>query len=192
MANDINKVVIIGRLTRDLGSDPNGRDFQYTQSGMCIAKFSIAVKHSTKGQNGQYVEEADFFNVTMFGKYAETLKPFMTKGKQICVVGKLKQERWTDQQGQNHTSVSIVADEVQLLGGQNQQGYQQSQQTALQQSYQQTQQTQPTYPQQGGYQQQNYPQQNGYQSQPQSVAQPMIQQPQQPFAGEEFPEDIPF
>jgi single-strand DNA-binding protein len=184
MANDINKVVIIGRLTRDLGSDPNGRDFQYTQSGMCIAKFSIAVNHSAKGQNGQYIEEADFFNVTMFGKYAETLKPFMTKGKQICVVGKLKQDRWTDQQGQNHTSVSIVADEVQLLGGQNQQqggNYQQTQQTAPQQSYQQTRQTQPTYPQQGGYQSQ------------QTFAQPVqTQQPQQSFVGEGFPEDIPF
>lgn len=169
MANDINKVVIIGRLTRDLGSDPNGRDFQYTQSGMCIAKFSIAVNHSTKGQNGQYVEEADFFNVTMFGKYAETLKPFMTKGKQICVVGKLKQDRWTDQQGQNHSAVSIVADEVQLLGGQNQQ-------------------------QGGNYQQtqQSYQQQGGYQSQ-QTFAQPVqTQQPQQSFVGEGFPEDIPF
>ena len=173
MANDINKVVIIGRLTRDLGSDPNGRDFQYTQTGMCIAKFSIAVNHSTKGQNGQYVDEADFFNVTMFGKYAETLKPFMKKGKQICVVGKLKQDRWTDQQGQNHTSVSIVADEVQLLGGQNQQQG-------------------GNYQQQGGFQQQNYQQQNGYQSQQQSVAQPMIQQPQQSFVDEGFPEDIPF
>lgn len=185
MANDINKIVIIGRLTRDLGSDPNGKDFAYTQNGMCIAKFSIAVNHSSKGQNGQYVEEADFFNVTMFGKYAETLKPFMTKGKQICVVGKLKQDRWTDQQGQNHTSVSIVADEVQLLGGQNQQqggNYQQNQ-------------PQRNYQQQGGYQQypqQSYPQQNGYQAQPQSVAQPMIQQPQQSFADEGFPEDIPF
>ena len=176
MANDINKVVIIGRLTREVGSEPNGRDFQYTQSGMCIAKFSIAVNHSTKGQNGQYVEEADFFNVTMFGKYAETLKPFMTKGKQICVVGKLKQDRWTDQQGQNHSAVSIVADEVQLLGGQNQQQGGNYQQT--QQSYQQS---QPTYPQQGGYQSQ------------QTFAQPVqTQQPQQSFVGEGFPEDIPF
>jgi single-strand DNA-binding protein len=182
MANDINKVVIIGRLTRDLGSAPNGKDFQYTQTGMCIAKFSIAVNHSAKGQNGQYIEEADFFNVTLFGKLAESLKPYMTQGKQVCVVGHLKQDKWTDAQGQNHSAVSIIADEIELVGGQNQQqggNYQQNQ-------------PQRNYQQQGGYQQQSYPQQNGYQNQPQSVAQPMIQQPQQSFAGEGFPEDIPF
>lgn len=173
MANDINKIVIIGRLTRDLGSEPSGKDFQYTQTGMCIAKFSLAVNHSTKGQNGQYIEEADFFNVTLFGKLAEGIKPYMTKGKQVCVVGHLKQDKWTDAQGQNHSAVSIIADEIELVGGQNQQQG-------------------GNYQQQGGYQQQSYPQQNGYQSQPQSVAQPMIQQPQQSFAGEGFPEDILF
>ena len=173
MANDINKIVIIGRLTRDLGSEPSGKDFQYTQTGMCIAKFSLAVNHSTKGQNGQYIEEADFFNVTLFGKLAEGIKPYMTKGKQVCVVGHLKQDKWTDAQGQNHSAVSIIADEIELVGGQNQQQG-------------------GNYQQQGGYQQQSYPQQNGYQSQPQSVAQPMIQQPQQSFVDEGFPEDIPF
>jgi len=123
----------------------------------------------------------------MFGKLAEGLKPYMTKGKQVCVVGHLKQDKWTDAQGQNHSAVSIIADEIELVGGQNQQqggNYQQNQ-------------PQRNYQQQGGYQQQSYPQQsypqqNGYQSQPQSVAQPMIQQPQQSFADEGFPEDIPF
>lgn len=120
MASDVNSCVLVGRLTRDCGTDPNGKDFSYTQGGMCIAKVSIAVNRSQKQNDGSWADVASFFNVTIFGKTAENLKPYLTKGKQICVVGRLQQDRWTDQQGQNHSAVSIIADNVQLVGGQSQ------------------------------------------------------------------------
>ena len=176
---DLNVVTEVGRLVRDCGQ----QDFSYLQSGTAVAKISIAVNRSEKQADGSWVDEASFFDVAIFGKTAENLHPYLQKGKQVVIKGSLKQDRWQDKQtGENRSKISIVADEVQLLGGQNQQqggNYQQNQ-------------PQRNYQQQGGYQQQNYPQQNGYQSQPQNVAQPMIQQPQQSFAGEGFPEDIPF
>ena len=174
---DLNVVTVVGRLVRDCGQ----QEFSYLQSGTAVAKISIAVNRSKKQADGSWVDEASFFDVAIFGKTAENLHPYLQKGKQVVIKGSLKQDRWQDKQtGENRSKISIVADEVQLLGGQNQQqggNYQQNQ-------------PQRNYQQQGGYQQ--YPQQNGYQSQPQSVAQPMAQQPQQSFAGEGFPEDIPF
>jgi single-strand DNA-binding protein len=169
---DINSLVIVGRLTRDCGSDPNGRDFTYTQGGMCIARVSIAVNRSQK-QNGQWVDVANFFDVTIFGKTAENLKPYFVKGRQIVVSGHLQQERWKDQNGQNKSKISIIADDVQLAGGGNNNASQYNPQTVYPtaqaaqmasaqanpqqyappqnqpQQYQQIPQNQPQYPQQG-------------------------------------------
>lgn len=196
---DINNLVIVGRLTRDCGSDPNGRDFTYTQGGMCIARVSIAVNRS-KRQGDQWIDEASYFDVTIFGKTAENLKPYLVKGRQIVVCGHLTQERWTDQNGQNKSKISIIADNVQLAGGNgnNQNNAPQynpqtvyptaqaAQMASAQanpqqyappqnqpQQYQQIPQNQPQYPQQG---------------------QPM-QNPQGNFpppSDNEFPEDVPW
>lgn len=113
---DINSVTIVGRLVRDLnGSDP--REYAFTPNGQARANISIAVNRSRK-QGEQWVEEAHFFNVTIWGKTAENLLPYLKKGKQICVEGYLKQDRWQDKAtGQSRSSVSIVANNVQLLGG---------------------------------------------------------------------------
>lgn len=113
MANDLNHVVLIGRITRDLGADE--RSFGYVGNGQARANVSIAVNRSHKSGE-QYVEEANFFDVTIWGKTAENLKPYLTKGKQICVDGYLKQDRW-EKDGQKFSKVSIVANNVQLLGG---------------------------------------------------------------------------
>lgn len=112
---DINKVVLVGRLTRNLTD--NERDFGYLPNGTARANVSIAVNRSRKQQDGTWADEASFFDVVIFGKTAENLKPYLLKGKQIAVEGHLKQERWKDQQGNNRSRVSVVADNVQLLGG---------------------------------------------------------------------------
>lgn len=110
---DLNHVVLIGRLTQDLGSDE--RSFGYVGNGQARANVSIAVNRSKK-EGDQWVEEVNYFFVTIWGKTAENLKPYLTKGKQICVEGHLKQDRW-EKDGQKQSRVSIVADNVQLLGG---------------------------------------------------------------------------
>ena len=83
---DLNHVFLIGRLTRDLGS--NEKDFGYVGNGQARANVSIAVNRSRK--NGeQWIDEANFFDVTIWGKTAENLKPYLQKGKQIAVDGYL-------------------------------------------------------------------------------------------------------
>ena len=108
--NDLNHVVLIGRLTQDA-------ELKYTQSGYAISNFSIAVNRSRK--NGeQWEEEANFFEVSLFGKSAENLKPYLVKGKQIAIDGELKKDRW-ESEGQKRSKVSILAHNIQLVGGNN-------------------------------------------------------------------------
>lgn len=105
---DLNHVTLIGRLTRDA-------ELKYTQNGFAISNFSIAVNRRRK--NGeQWVEEAHFFDITLYGKSAESLKQYLIKGKQIAVDGELRQDRW-EQDGQQRSKVVIAANNVQLLGG---------------------------------------------------------------------------
>ncbi|MCF0223006.1 MAG: single-stranded DNA-binding protein, partial [Fibrobacter sp.] len=92
---DINTVTIIGRLVRD-------EELSYTAGGMAVGKISLAINRSVK-RDGEWQNEPNFFDVTIFGKQAEGLKQYLTKGKQIGVTGFLKQDRWTDPQGQSRT-----------------------------------------------------------------------------------------
>ncbi|MBR1714726.1 MAG: single-stranded DNA-binding protein [Treponema sp.] len=112
---DLNTVVIIGRLSRDLNPS-DSREFAYTPNGFARANISVAVNTSRKNGD-QWVEEANFFNVTIFGKPAENLKPYLTKGKQVVVEGSLKQDRWQDKEtGKTRERVYILANNIQLLG----------------------------------------------------------------------------
>ena len=115
MANDLNCVFIVGRLTRDM-------ELTYTSGGMAIGKFSLAVNRRKKSGE-QWVDEASFFDVTCFGKTAENLNQYLQKGKQVAVEGSLHQDRW-EQDGQNRSRVVINADNIQLLGGNEQRGEQ--------------------------------------------------------------------
>ncbi len=115
---DLNHVVLIGRLTKDIGSDE--RAFAYLPNGMARANVSVAVNRSRK--NGeQWIDEVSYFDVTIWGKTAENLKPYLQKGKQIAVDGYLKQDRW-EKDGQKNSRVTIVANTVQLLGGKSDNG----------------------------------------------------------------------
>jgi len=105
---DVNSVVLIGRLTRDA-------ELKYTSSGVAICKFSIAVNRSRKSGD-RWEDEASFFDCTAFGRSAEAVSQYMTKGKQIGVQGELRQDRW-EKDGQNRSKVEIIANTVQLLGG---------------------------------------------------------------------------
>ncbi len=111
MANDINNVTIVGRLTRD-------SELKYTNSGTAICKFSLAVNRKKK-QDEQWVEEVSFFDVTLWGKLGESISQWLNKGKQVAVSGGLRQNRW-EQGGQNRSKVEIVASHVQLLSGDSQ------------------------------------------------------------------------
>lgn len=108
MANDINQVILVGRLTRDA-------ELRYSSGGMAVCKFSIAVNRR-KRSGEQWVDEANFFDIAYFGKAAEAVNQYLQKGKQVAVQGELRQNRW-EQDGQSRSKVEIAANNVQLLGG---------------------------------------------------------------------------
>jgi len=105
---DVNHVILIGRLTRDA-------ELKYTSGGMAVCKFAIAINRRRK-QGEQWVDEANFFDIVLWGRSGETLNQYLVKGKQVAVEGELRQDRW-EQDGQTRTKVEIMANNVQLLGG---------------------------------------------------------------------------
>jgi single-strand DNA-binding protein len=107
MAADINSVTIVGRLTRDA-------ELKYTNNGFAISNLGIAVNRSKKVGEA-WEEEANFFDVTLLGRRAESLNQYLQKGTKIAVTGELRQERW-EKDGQKRSRVSIQANNIQLLG----------------------------------------------------------------------------
>jgi single-strand DNA-binding protein len=105
---DVNHVILIGRLTRDA-------ELKYTAGGQAVCKFSLAVNRRRKSGD-QWIEEANFFDVVLWGRAGEAINQYLVKGKQIAVEGELRQDRW-EQDGQNRSKVEIMANNVQLLGG---------------------------------------------------------------------------
>jgi single-strand DNA-binding protein len=107
---DINSVVLVGRITKDVGSDE--RSFSYIGNGTAKAVVNIAVNRGVK-KGDKWEDETSFFDVTIWGKTAENLKPRLTKGTQITVSGYLQQDRW-EKDGQKQSRVQIVADMVEI------------------------------------------------------------------------------
>jgi single-strand DNA-binding protein len=105
---DINHVVLVGRLTRNA-------ELKYTNNGGAVSKFSIAINQRRK-KDDQWVDEAHFFDIVLWGKTAESLNQYLVKGKQVGIEGQLRQNRW-EQEGQARSKVEIFATNVMLLGG---------------------------------------------------------------------------
>ena len=110
MARGLNKVQIIG----NLGRDP---EMRYTASGMAVTTFSVAVNRGRRDpQNGQLVEEAEWFRISAWDKLAETCNEYLQKGHRVYVEGRLQSRKYTDRDGIERTSVEIVANEMMMLG----------------------------------------------------------------------------
>lgn len=103
---DINSVVLVGRLTRDM-------ELKFLNNGTAVGRFSLAVnRFAGKGKG----EEASFFDVVLWGKQAESLNPYLKKGTRVIVSGELRQNRW-EQDGNSRSKVEINATSVQMIGG---------------------------------------------------------------------------
>jgi len=105
---DLNHVVLIGRLTRDA-------ELKYTAGGQAVCKFSIAVNRRKKNGD-QWEDEANYFDIVLWGKQGESLQAYLVKGKMVGIDGELRQDRW-QQDGQNRSKIEIIANYIQLLGG---------------------------------------------------------------------------
>ncbi len=107
MANDLNVVALVGRLTRE-------SELRYSAGGMAICRFSIAVNRRKRTADNRWEEEANFFDCVLFGKSAENLNQYLEKGRQVSIIGELRQNRW-EQDGQNRSRVEIAVNSLQLL-----------------------------------------------------------------------------
>jgi single-strand DNA-binding protein len=110
----VSKVILVG----NLGREPETR---YTPNGTMNVQFTMAVSRRWTDQGGQQQERTTWFRVTAWTRLAETLDSltqngYLTKGKQVYVLGNLEAREYQDQQGQTRTSLDVRADEVQLLG----------------------------------------------------------------------------
>ncbi|NLI77773.1 MAG: single-stranded DNA-binding protein [Candidatus Riflebacteria bacterium] len=110
MAANLNKVFLIGNLTRD-------PELRFTPQGTAIAKFGIAVNRQYKGSDGEFKKETNFFNIIVWGKSGENCSKFLTKGRAVHVEGRLQNRTYETQDKQKRTVTEIVADNVQFLGG---------------------------------------------------------------------------
>lgn len=109
MSRGLNKVMVIGHL----GKDP---EMRYTPSGRPVTTFTMAVSRSWNSADGERHSETEWFNIVAWGNLAEICKQYLTKGQQVYVEGRLQTRRWDDKEGQKHTSVEIVANEMMMLG----------------------------------------------------------------------------
>ena len=109
MAGDLNMVALVGRLTRD-------SELRMTPNGNGILRFSIAVNRRKRTADGNWEDEANFFDCSMFGKSAQTMANYLKKGRQVAIQGELRQDRWNGQDGQARTRVEIAVNSLQLVG----------------------------------------------------------------------------
>jgi len=104
--NNLNSVLIEGNLTRD-------PELSYTGKGTAVAKLSVANNRYFK-QEDELQKETSFFDVTVWGRQAEVCEQYLKKGRGVRVVGRLKQDRWQDPEGNPHSRVEIVAEHVEF------------------------------------------------------------------------------
>jgi len=110
MARGVNKVILVG----NLGGDP---DTKYTAGGTAITNISIATSESWKDkQTGENQERTEWHRVVFFNRLAEIAGEYLRKGSQVYIEGKLRTNKWQDQNGQDRYSTDIVANEMQMLG----------------------------------------------------------------------------
>ncbi len=106
----VNKVILVGNLGRDA-------ELRYTPGGAAVATINMATTDVYKDREGQKKEDTQWHRVVLWGRTAESLHEYLTKGKQIYVEGRLQTRKWTDKDGVEKYTTEIRGDRVVLLGG---------------------------------------------------------------------------
>jgi single-strand DNA-binding protein len=106
----VNKVILVGNLGRDA-------ELRYTPGGAAVATLNLATTETWKDKEGQKKEDTQWHRVILWGKTAETLQDYLTKGKQIYVEGKLQTRKWKDKDGVEKYTTEVKGDRVVLLSG---------------------------------------------------------------------------
>ena len=106
----VNKVILVGNLGRDA-------ELRYTPGGAAVATINMATTEVWNDKAGQRQEKTEWHRVVLWGKIAESLKEYLTKGKQIYVEGRLQTRQWDDKDGNKRYTTEIRGDRIVLLGG---------------------------------------------------------------------------
>jgi single-strand DNA-binding protein len=106
----VNKVILVGNLGRDA-------ELRYTAGGAAVATLNLATTEVWNDRNNQRQEKTEWHRVVLWGKQAESLQEYLTKGKQIYVEGKLQTRQWDDKDGNKRYTTEVKADRITLLGG---------------------------------------------------------------------------
>ncbi|MFN3190604.1 MAG: single-stranded DNA-binding protein [Aureliella sp.] len=104
-----NRVILMGNLTRDV-------ELRYTPAGTPVTEVGLAVNDRRKNQNGEWVDETTFVDVTFWGRTAEVASEYLSKGSPVFIEGRLKLDTW-EKDGQKNYKLRVVCDRMQLLGG---------------------------------------------------------------------------
>ena len=108
MPADLNRVTLVGRLTRD-------PELRHTGGGDAICSMRVAVSSRSRGDDGQWGDKPNYFDVVVFGRQAETASNYLAKGRRIGIDGRLSWREWTAQDGGKRQSVEVVANDVFFL-----------------------------------------------------------------------------
>jgi single-strand DNA-binding protein len=103
-----NRVILMGNLTRDI-------ELRYTPAGTPVTEVGLAVNDRRKNQNGEWVDETTFVDVTFWGRTAEVASEYLSKGSPVFIEGRLKLDTW-EKDGQKNYKLRVVCDRMQLLG----------------------------------------------------------------------------
>jgi single-strand DNA-binding protein len=106
---NLNKCMIIGRL----GRDP---EMRYTANGNPLTEVSVAVGRTYTSSSGERVEDTEWFNVVAFGRTAETMAQYLTKGREVYIEGRMQTRNWDGECGKKHYRTDLVADRFEFLG----------------------------------------------------------------------------
>jgi single-strand DNA-binding protein len=115
MAGNINRVIITGNLTRD-------PELNALPGGSSVCSLRVACNGRRKNNEGQWEDQPNYFDVTVWGAQGENCAKFLTKGRPIAVDGRLQWREWQDKDGNKRQSVDIIAESVQFLGGRDDAG----------------------------------------------------------------------
>jgi len=105
---ELNKVLLIGNLTRD-------PELRYTPQGTAVATLGMALNSSFKNKSGQMQKDTCFVNIVVWAHLAEVCNQYLQKGKPIFVEGRLKSRSWQDNEGKNRSVLEVVAIRVQFM-----------------------------------------------------------------------------
>jgi single-strand DNA-binding protein len=111
----MNKVILIG----NLGANP---EMRFTQGGQAVANLRIATSERWTDKSGQKQETTEWHRVVVFGKQAEIAGQYLTKGRQVCIEGRIQTRQWQDQQGNKRYTTEIIAQNLMMLGGRGEGG----------------------------------------------------------------------